>query len=467
MHHAPDSSPLWKRHRKNPEIVAALNHLDPVRPRADLDVALDIARGAASAAFVYLDALGAQQAADAAVQRQHHGQPLSPLDGRIVSVKDLFDVAGQVTTAGSTVLADRPAAVADAPVVARLRAAGTVLIGRTQMTEFAFSGVGLNPHHGTPANPVMAAIDPVPRVPGGSTSGGAVSVATGTAWAALGTDTGGSIRIPAALQGLVGFKNTQQRTPNTGSIPLSPSLDTSCAVTRTVQDAVAVHAVLSAQPCQPEWRPLSAWRFGVVESLLLDQLDPAVAQDFERALAHLSRLGARICRMALPALDDLPVLQQDGGIPAAESWAWHQALLTERDAEYDPRVATRIRRGATISPEALARLHDLRARWIARMATELADVDFVLSPTVPLIAPPLAPLVADEAEFFRVNALLLRNPAVVNLLDGCAISLPCHRVGEAPVGLMAWTTGGRDEALLGAALAIEEALAPMRGVAAR
>lgn len=439
-----------------------MNHLDPVRPRADLEAALDIARGPASSAFVHLDAIGAQQAADAAVQRQQHGQPLGPLDGRIISIKDLFDVAGQVTTAGSTVLADRPAALADAPVVARLRAAGAVLIGRTQMTEFAFSGVGLNPHHGTPANPVMAAIDPVPRVPGGSTSGGAVSVATGAAWAALGTDTGGSIRIPAALQGLVGFKNTQRRTPNTGSIPLSPSLDTSCAITRSVQDAVAVHAVLSAQPCQPERRPLADWRFGVVEPLLLEQMDPAVAQDFERALARLSRLGAKITRMDVPALSELPALQQDGGLPAAESWAWHQTLLAERGAQYDLRVATRIRRGAAITPEALARLHDRRARWTVRMAAELAGVDCVLSPTVPLIAPPISPLVADDTEFFRVNALLLRNPSIVNLLDGCAISLPCHAAGTAPVGLMLWTTGGRDEALLGAALAVEQALDAQR-----
>ena len=246
---------------------------------------------------------------------------------------------------------------------------------------------------------------------------------------------------------------------------MSPSLDTGCAITRRVRDAVAVQAVLSAQPCRPERRPLSGWHFGVVEPLLLDQLEPTVAHDFERALAHLSRHGARITRIALPALDDLPALQQDGGLPAAESWAWHRTLLAERGDRYDPRVAARIRRGAAITPDALARLHHLRARWIKRMTAELAGVDLVLSPTVPLVAPPLAPLVADEAEFFRVNALLLRNPSIVNLLDGCAISLPCHREGEAPVGLMLWAGGGRDEALLGAALAVEQALASLRGVA--
>jgi aspartyl-tRNA(Asn)/glutamyl-tRNA(Gln) amidotransferase subunit A len=417
-----------------------------------------MARGPAAAAFLALDPQGARAAADLSDLRRQRGAGRGPLDGRPVSIKDLFDVAGQRTTAGSIALADRPVALADATVVARLRKAGALLIGRTQMTEFAFSGVGINPHHGTPANPVMAAIDPEPRIPGGSTSGGAVSVATGAAWAALGSDTGGSIRIPAALQGLVGFKNTQSRTPLAGSIPLSPSLDTVCAITRTVGDAVAVHAVLSARSCTPAVRPLSDWRFGVVESVLLDGLDAEVARAVECSLSALARLGARIRTLRLPALDELPALQRDGGLPAAESWAWHGPLLTERGAHYDPRVAARIRRGAAIRPDALAELHRQRASWIERMALELGEIDIVLSPTVPMVAPPLAPLLADDAAFFDVNGRLLRNPSIVNLLDGCAISLPCHPAGTAPVGLMLWTTGGRDEALLGAALAVERAL---------
>jgi amidase/aspartyl-tRNA(Asn)/glutamyl-tRNA(Gln) amidotransferase subunit A len=450
-----------------------LNPTDPAQPLADtrpglhaardaLEISLEIACGAAASAFVLVDQDGSRVAADQADHRRQRGAAIGPLDGCVISIKDLFDVAGQRTTAGSTVLADRPPALADAPAVARLRAAGAALIGRTQMTEFAFSGVGINPHQGTPANPVMAAIDPVPRAPGGSTSGGAVSVATGAAWAALGTDTGGSIRIPAALQGLVGFKNTQSRTPNAGCIALSPSLDTSCAVTRTVRDAVAVHAVLSARHCTPLARPLSAWRFGVVEQILLDGLDPDVARDFECSLSALARAGAQISRLALPALEELPALQQDGGLPAAESWAWHQTLLAEHGDRYDPRVATRIRRGAAVTPTALAELHRRRARWIERMTKELGSIDMVLSPTVPMVAPPLAPLLKDDAAFFSVNALLLRNPSIVNLLDGCAISLPCHQTGTAPVGLMLWTTGGRDDSLLGAALAVEAALQPAR-----
>ena len=468
-HHAPAMSPQRTRHRKNPKIVAALNPINPAQPSADtcsvlhpacqaLDEALGIAQGPAAAAFVALDLEGARAAAEQSDQRRQQGASLSPLDGRPISIKDLFDVVGQCTTAGSVALADRPVALADAPVVARLRAAGAVLIGRTQMTEFAFSGVGINPHHGTPANPVMAALDPVPRIPGGSTSGGAVSVATGAAWATLGSDTGGSIRIPAALQGLVGFKNTQSLTPLSGCVPLSPSLDTSCAITRNVRDAVAVHAVLSARSCTPEVRPLSAWRFGFVEALFLENLDREVACAFERSLSALSRAGARISPLPLPALDELPALHRDGGLPAAESWAWHAPLLADRSHRYDPRVAARIRRGSMITPAALADLHQCRAHWIQRMLAELGDIDIVLSPTVPLIAPPLAPLLADDAAFFAVNALLLRNPSIVNLLDGCAISLPCHPSGTAPVGLMLWSTGGRDEALLGAALAVEGVL---------
>ncbi len=435
---------------------------DPVHPQADLASALHTARTTACAAFVRLDPIGAQQAADAAAQRLQRLQPASAIDGRVVSVKDLFDIAGQTTTAGSTALADQPHAAEDALAVARLRRAGAVLIGRTQMTEFAFSGVGINPHHGTPTNPAMAAIDPVARIPGGSTSGGAVSVATGAAWAALGSDTGGSIRIPAALQGLVGFKNTQRRTPTAGALPLSPSLDTVCAITRTVRDAVEVHGVLAGTRLTPQLRPLADWRFAVVEPLFLDGLDAAVASTFADSLATLSRAGARIGHTTLAPLVDLPALQQDGGLPAAESWAWHHDLIVRRGDQYDHRVATRIRRGATATPASVAALHRLRAQWILRMGQALDGVDVVLSPTVPMVAPPLGPLLADDALFFDTNARLLRNPSVVNLLDGCAISLPCQRPGSAPVGLMLWAVGEQDERLLGAALAVEAALQPGR-----
>ena len=421
-----------------------------------LDQALAAARSPRCAhAFVSIDEPGARAAAAART---------GALAGLPVSVKDLYDIAGQVTSAGSVVLADQPPAPVDAPAVARLRAAGAALIGRTQMTEFAFSGVGINPHHGTPANVAMAALDPAAPacVPGGSSSGGAVSVAAGAAVAALGSDTGGSIRIPAALHGLVGFKNTQALTPAAGSIPLAPSLDTVCAITRSVRDAVLLHEILAERIVRLDAVPLAARRLAVVRTLMLDALETPVAAAFERALQTIAQAGAQIEFINLPLLDELPRLTQDGGLPAAESWAWHRELLARDGARYDPRVAARIRRGAAITPEALAALHAARADWIGRMSAALAGFDAVLSPTVPMIPPPLAPLLADDAAFFEVNARLLRNPSVVNLLDGCAISLPCHAPGTAPVGLMAWSLGGRDDRLLSLALQLEAALKPAR-----
>lgn len=421
-----------------------------------LDESLAAAHSAAAAqAFLHLDIGAARQAAQQADAAVAAGRDPGALAGLAVSVKDLFDVQHQVTTAGSKALSGNPPALHDAPAVARMRAAGAALIGRTQMTEFAFSGVGINPHHGTPANVPMARLGAAGRIPGGSSSGAAVSVACGAAFAALGSDTGGSIRIPAALQGLVGFKNTQRLTPTAGTVPLSPSLDTACAITRSVRDAVLLHEVLAARTVRLLRRPLPDWRLAVASRTLTDDLEPHVAQCFERALQTLAHAGASVTEIALPELQDMGALLVKGGLAAAESWAWHQPLLASHAAEYDPRVLARIRRGAEIDVAGYRELQAARSRWIATMGRALAPFDAVLSPTVPVTAPPIADLAHDDAEFFRVNALLLRNPAVVNQLDGCALSLPCHRPGEAPVGLMLWSVGGRDEALLDLAGAVE------------
>lgn len=387
----------------------------------------------------------------------------APLAGRAVSIKDLFDVAGQRTAAASRVLADAPLAAADCPAVARLRAAGAAFVGRTNMSEFAFSGVGINPHHGTPANATTAALDTTPRIPGGSTSGGAVSVAAGAAWAALGSDTGGSIRIPAALQGLVGFKNTARLVPTEGAIPLSTTLDTVCAITKSVRDAIVMHEVLAARTVTLSHKPLTALRFGVPTTLMLDSLEPAVAAAFQRTLATLRDAGASIEEMALPTLSELAALNAAGGFPAAESWTWHRRHLATKAELYDPRVALRIRRGEAMSAADYVELSWARRDWIARTEAAIAGFDAMLSPTVPMIAPPIAPLVADDAAFFAVNGALLRNPSAINFLDGCALSLPCHAAGEMPVGLMVWSAALRDDAVLGASLAIEAALAPQRG----
>jgi aspartyl-tRNA(Asn)/glutamyl-tRNA(Gln) amidotransferase subunit A len=386
------------------------------------------------------------------------GAPLPQLAGLAVSVKDLFDVQGEVSAAGSTVLAGRPAATSDCPAVAKLRRAGAALLGRTNMSEFAFSGVGINPHRGTPPNPVTALLDPLPRIPGGSTSGGAVSVATGAAWAALGSDTGGSIRIPAALQGLVGFKNTARLTPTQGAVPLSTTLDTACAITRSVRDAVLVHEVLADRTLPTTGRSLRSYRFAVPSTLMLDALDPTVSAAFSRALNTLRNAGAQIDEIPLRQLDDVARINATGGFAAAESWAWHRALLAAHETAYDPRVALRIRRGERMSAADFIDLLHARSDWILHMQAAMCRFDAMLSPTLPCVAPPITPLVASDEAFFAANGLLLRNPSVVNLLDGCALTLPCHQPGELPVGLMVWSHAMQDDTVLRASLAIEATL---------
>jgi Asp-tRNA(Asn)/Glu-tRNA(Gln) amidotransferase A subunit family amidase len=381
------------------------------------------------------------------------------LAGLAVSVKDLFDVRGQVTAAGSQVLADSAQAPQDGPAVARLKAAGAALIGRTNMTEFAFSGVGVNPHFGTPANPADKA---VPRIPGGSTSGGAVSVALGAAFVALGSDTGGSIRIPAALCGIVGFKNTAQLTPTEGALPLSTTLDTVCAMTRSVRDAILAHEVIAGRTVSRSQAPLSSYRFGIAQTSMLDGMDPTVAHAFERSVRLLREAGAQIEDVALAEIRDLGSIQATGGFSAAESYAWHRTLLASRADGYDPRVRARIERGAAMKAYEYLDLVRARREWIARVASALRGFDAVLSPTVPIVAPPIAqvaPGTERDEEFFRVNALLLRNPSVINMLDGCAISIPCHAPGELPVGLMIWQSEMRDDTVLNIALQAEAALA--------
>ncbi|HEX3138575.1 MAG TPA: amidase [Rhizobacter sp.] len=399
----------------------------------------------------------ARAAAEAVDSLLAAGAPLPRLAGLAVSVKDLFNLHGQPTTAASRILADTPPAAGDCPAVARLRAAGAALTGHTNMTEFAFSGVGINPHHGTPPNAATLALDPELRIPGGSTSGGAVSVASGAAWAALGSDTGGSIRIPAALQGLVGFKNTARLTPTEGAIPLSTTLDTACAITRSVRDAVLLHEVLADRRAALPRRPLDTLRLGL-PTQLVDGMDATVASAFAQSLATLRHAGARIDEISVPEIDELTAIYATGGFSSAESWAWHRALITQRQPEYDPRVALRIRRGETMSAADYIDLLQARAAWIARMMARLRPFDALLSPTVPIVAPTIASLASDDA-FFATNALLLRNPSIINMLDGCALSLPCHSPDQLPVGLMVWSHALRDDTVLDISLTIEQALA--------
>ncbi len=415
---------------------------------------------AAAHVFTTLFADEARAAARAADLQLSQGRPLATLAGLPVSVKGLFDVAGQVTLAGSRLRRGEPPAAQDAAVVARLRADGAALVGHSNLTEFAFSGVGINPHHGTPVNPCDPALA---RTPGGSSSGAAVSVALGLAVAGLGSDTGGSIRVPAALCGLVGFKNTAARTPLAGAFPLSFTLDTACAMTRSVADCIAVDAVLAGAPLAVPQRALSSLRLALPQTLLLDALEPAVARAFERALSVLSAGGAQIVPLLLAEFDEIAQINQPGGFSAVEAWATHRADMLARRAEFDPRVASRIAPGEGVSAADYLVMVQRRRDWITRVGARLAGFDAYVCPTVPLLAPALAPLLHSDEAFFSANRLLLRNTFTTNFLDGCAFSLPCHVVGELPVGLMLAAPGGQDAALAGVALAVEAALKAASG----
>lgn len=381
----------------------------------------------------------------------------SPLEGIPVSIKDLLDVAGEVTTAGSAVLRDAPPATRNAPVIERLIAAGAVIVGRTNMSEFAFSGVGLNPHYGTPRNPWDRADA---RIPGGSSSGAAVSVTDGMAAVAIGSDTGGSVRIPAALCGLTGFKPTQRRVPIDGTLPLSTSLDSIGPLGASVRCCAIADAILAGAPAViGPALPVAGARLALPETVVLDGMDATVAAAFEAALARLSAAGARVTRLALPEFAEFAALHAHGTLAAAESWAWHRDLLARRAAEYDARVVSRIRGGERMNAADYIDLLAARRRWIGQVTARIAAFDALVLPTVPVVAPPIAELEASDAAFFAANGLILRNPTLVNFLDGCALSLPCHVPGQAPVGLMLAAPGGHDAALLALGQGVEAALA--------
>jgi aspartyl-tRNA(Asn)/glutamyl-tRNA(Gln) amidotransferase subunit A len=381
------------------------------------------------------------------------GQTISPIAGLPVSVKDLFDVEGEVTLAGSTALRDAAPAKADASVVARLRAAGAALIGKTNMTEFAYSGVGLNPHFGTPGNPA----DPT-RIPGGSSSGAAVSVAIGSCVAAIGSDTGGSVRIPAALCGLVGFKPTMRRVPTTGAFPLAPSLDSVGPIARSVSDCLLIDSLIADQPLRTHAVELAGLRLAIPEDIVLDDLEDSVAKAFTAALSKLSAAGVHITEIPLSMLAEAKDLYL---ISPYEAYPWHKELLKTRSGEYDPRVVKRILLGAQATEADRQRLLQTRAQWKARVEQAIGGYDAIVMPTVPIVAPKIDTLNASETSFFEANRLLLRNPSIINLLDGCAISLPIHRAGDLPVGLMLACTAMSDARLLSIAKSVESHLAVM------
>ncbi len=414
------------------------------------------AAGEGGRAFTKVHAQGALSAADVSDRMRGQGAHLSPLAGLPVSVKDLFDVRGDLTTAGSKILRDAAPADADAVAVARLRAAGAVIIGRTNMTEFAFSGIGINPHYGTPANPYDRNTR---RIPGGSSSGAAVSVTDGMAVFALGTDTGGSARIPAALCGIAGFKPTQRRVPLEGTFPLSATLDSIGPLAPTAACCATVFQVLAGESQVPlPQTALAGLRLGVPTNTMLDDLDIEVAEAFQASLQGLSLRGARIVELKVPEFDAAVQANRGGGISPPEAYALHRERI-KREQEFDPRVLERILRGGSVLASDYISLLATRRQLASRFARQNYDVDVLVMPTVPRIAPPIGSLERDAEAFRLANSSMLRNTSLINFLDGCALSLPIHRAGEAPVGLMIVGFSGEDERVLSVGAAIEAALA--------
>jgi aspartyl-tRNA(Asn)/glutamyl-tRNA(Gln) amidotransferase subunit A len=403
--------------------------------------------GARACLTVYANA--ARAAADAADARAAQGISLGPLDGTIVSIKDLFDVVGEPTRAGSKILSEEAEpAKADAAIVRRLRAAGAVIVAKTNMTEFAFSGIGANPHFGTPGNPHDRT-----RVPGGSSAGAPVSIADGMCDIGIGTDTGGSVRIPAALCGLVGFKPSRQRVPTEGAFPLSYTLDSIGPLARSVAECAKADAVMAGDDYAPlESVDLAGLRFGVAQGLPLDRLDDTVSAAYDAAVARLDKAGIRISRETLPLFDGMAEVNAKGGISPPEACAIHRDRLKRRAADFDPNVRVRIERGCAVSAADYVEMVRERARLVRAMDARLGGLDALIMPATAIVAPTIAE-VADPKVFAVRNSALLRNTSIGNFFDLCGVSLPLK--AALPVGLMLLARNGQDRRLLRIAAAVQ------------
>jgi aspartyl-tRNA(Asn)/glutamyl-tRNA(Gln) amidotransferase subunit A len=408
--------------------------------------------GSRACLTVYADA--ALASADAADARAKAGQGLGPLDGAIVSIKDLYDVAGEVTRAGSRVLADEgQIATADAPVVKRLRSAGAVIVAKTNMSEFAFSGVGANPHFGTPGNPFDRT-----RAPGGSTSGGAVAVADGMCEIAIGTDTGGSTRIPAALCGLVGWKPSQRRVPTDGAFPLSFTLDSIGPMSMSVADCFATDAIMAAEGATAlESVPLAGLRLGIWQGMPFEGVDETVSAAWSAAVARLGAAGVLFSDEAISLVDDMMAVNAKGGLAPTEAYAIHRERLKHRGAGIDPFIRVRIERGGAVAAADYIEMVQVRQRLVRAMDARMAQLDALVLPTTPIVAPRLAEVAAAD-EFGRKNAMLLRNTNPANFFDLCAISLPLPRQNGLSTGLMLVGRNGQDRRLFNIAAAVEKRL---------
>lgn len=417
---------------------------------------IDDPAGEGQRAFLRVYREQALQAARASDLLRQAGLARSPLEGLPISIKDLFDVNGDTTTAGSVVLKNQPAAQHNALVIQRLLDAGAIMVGRTNMTEFAYSGLGINPHYGSPSSPWDRQTG---RISGGSSSGAGVAVADQMSVMSLGTDTGGSIRIPAAFCGITGFKPTARRIPSEGTLPLSASLDSSGPLAPSVQCCAITDAILAGEPAHTLTQPQPGQlRFAVPSSMILEDADDHVRTVFEQTLDTLRAAGARIDTIDIPEFEQLPYINRRGGLIAAEAWSWHAEYIRASQDDYDPRVVSRILRGRDMTASDYIEVLQARPAWQRAVRSRLAFHDALLMPTCPITAPAIHDLQPSDDAYFDANATILRNPTFINFLDGCALSVPCHPAGSAPVGLMIAGTAMQDARILGIGLCVEQVL---------
>lgn len=420
--------------------------------QALIKIADPAGEGARACLTVYADT--ARKAADAADARKKSGGTLGPLDGAILTIKDLFDVKGEVTRAGSKVLASRgKPATSDAAIVTRLRDAGAVIAAKTNMTEFAYSGLGANPHFGTPGNPADRK-----RVPGGSSSGAAVAAGDGMCEIAIGTDTGGSTRIPAAFCGVVGYKPTVKRVPREGAFPLSYSLDSIGPIARSVADCANADAVLAGETPSPLKPPvLKDVRAGFVQGYPIEGLDETVGKAYPQALTKLAAHWKSGADITLKALDVMHAVNNRGGVAPPEAYSVHRTLLAEAGEGVDPNVRMRLLRSENVNAADYIQNLREREKGIAQMDAVFDKIDVLVMPTVQIVAPTIDE-VSTTDNFTRRNVQALMNTSIWNFFDTCAISLPIRLGNALPCGLMLVGRHGDDRRLLAIAAAVERQL---------
>ena len=417
-----------------------------------------IDRACQNPAFTLVMAARARREAAASGKRHREGRVASPLDGVPLAWKDLIDIEGARTSAGSALFADARPKSEDAPIVANLAAAGMVTLGKTNLSEFAFSALGLNARFGNPVNPRDPA---TPRIAGGSSSGSAVAVAAGLAPCAIGTDTGGSIRLPAAFCGIVGFKPSEGRIDLRGVFPLSRTLDTIGPLTRSVEDCVLIDMALRGRATTPvRLLEVKGLEIVVPGGAEIDDVDDDVASNMQEALTRLSAARARISHRAFPLIGEMRALVlRHGSMIPIDAYREYRNIFDSADAErMDRRLVARAMLGRAVAERDVIALRRGRERLIATLADELKGALLVL-PAAPMTAPAIAPIEADD-ELFRATTLRAIHYTILgNLFRMCGLALPSGTdCAGLPTGLQFLATAGSDDALLSAGLGIEKVL---------